>query len=580
MAELPAYFFQRTAQRQPTAAGDVALPAQPRLDPHLTAATARTFGQVGEVLGGVGQQVAQLDQQLRAARDTVVQAEALGKAFALLETTEAELLTDPQVRPEERGTIFGARITPQIQELAQGLSPRARGRFLLEVQPQVASRQRTLRVDGRKAFVEQATAGLTEVLTQLGRQELTVTDPVALAAIRQSRAAMVESYVQQGLIDAAAGAAVLRSAQDAVQSAQLDRAVRAYPDQMARHLEALARGEPGLPDMPEVPADKIPALLDEARQQWDASLRRSEHQEVLATRVLAQRQDVAASEIRTQLYKPGITTQELGGLFAEVNARRASGELSEGDHSEMVSHIQSLTDTYRREAEARAKEARARRDDAPRRDAAILIETAETPAEFARASAYVLAISGALTGETLSTLLGRIQTRRDATNYTNRDSYREGKSVIMGAAFPIGVEISLDRLDQATKVKLNTALDIYSQTMGQIHEQDGFRGVDVQAREQARRLRDLYFPRDEDVGTDPLRALPARPPELEGLAYGEALLRLEALGLQPALKQQIFERLKLEEAQRQAAAQQKQQSQQPQGAGPHGWRQYLPGFLR
>lgn len=582
MPELPQFFVTRALERQGTAGPGPRYPEQPRIAVSDATLPARAFGQVGESAGTLGASLSKLAGALDRADDTLQYATALSQGLDALEATEAQITQDPTIGPRERHTAFKAAIDAQLQPLVQGLPPRAQAKFQLEIRPQVLARQRSLRVAGDKEFVETAQEGLSTVLATFNRQELSVTDPVALQALQASRTAVVEQFVQARVFSAGAGAALLHTSNDALDDAKFQRAIRAQPDVLTAHLTALTRGEAGIPGLPVPPPDKLPGLLDTAHKEYDAWLRREEHAELVATRKLRGTQDTTASQYRTRLYTPDITTQELAALYQEASTALGQGGLEEGDGREILSHIQALTDKRQEEQRRREQEGRSearaaaaaqreiRRDaqDRTRGDAALLIEGAEKPEDFARAKDYVIAHKAQLSGTDMSTLLGRVNTRQDSTNYTNRDSYREGRDLIVGGALPGGgrVEVVMERLSPSLKVRLNTALDIYSQTMEQVHGKDGYRGVDQNARTEAQRVRDLYFPQGEErEGADainPLRFLPQRPADLQGLAYPEALEKLETLPYPQPLKLQIFERLRLEDEQRQADERRREEQRQ------------------
>lgn len=365
---------------------------------------------------------------------------------------------------------------------------------------------------------------------------------------------VVGNMVGSLLMTPANGAKFLQGVKAEVAVGKIRRDMRINAKETATALEEQAKG-----GTLEIGGVAIVDLIDEARKEQDAALRRNEHQELVAARDLAKKQDATANPLYRRLYKPGITTGELAQIYQEADALRAKEEISEADHKDITGHAQAMTGQLRREGEARAAQGRAEaraqaavQQDRLRTEAVLRAESASTPHEYDSVKAWVVAHKDGMDSGAFASSLALIHTRRDQTNWTNLDDVRLGRQIILGRAFPQGVEVSLDKLDSATKVKSGTALDIFNQTMETLHAKGGAPVVKQKAQEEARRIADLYFPPQEEAGllTDPLRFLPAVPKELDGLSYDDALLKLDEMVVPVALKVQIGQRLELQEQER------------------------------
>jgi hypothetical protein len=374
MPELPQYFVTRPLERPQTAAPGPRSPEQPRINMGEATLAARALGGVGEAAGTFGQQLGKLAGALDRADDTLKYAEAIAHGLDALEATEAEVSQDTTISARKRHEDFKQRVDAKLGPLAQGLGPKAQAKFQLEMRPQVLARQRQLRVAGEKEFVEQARAGGDAVLATLQRQELATTDPVAVAAIQQSRVALITSFERERIIAPGSGAKLLSDSETAVNAARVDRMSRLKPQEMVEHLEARLRGEAGLPGMPDVAEDKVQETLDTSYEYLDKWLRRSEFQRQLSERERGERHDRNASTLRDRLYRPNVSIREMAALGEEITAARASGDIDEADHKELISHIQQYTDMQEREAriERRERAADAREARREQREARML----------------------------------------------------------------------------------------------------------------------------------------------------------------------------------------------------------------
>jgi hypothetical protein len=294
-------------------------------------------------------------------------------------------------------------------------------------------------------------------------------------------------------------------------------ALRANPAQAVQQFKTLLDGgTTGVEVYDRVPRNVLPKLHDEAKEQLRAQVAERAQGDAQAQRTLTDRQGRTASAYRAIVLNPATSTQDLLALVPTINSDRRTQELGEEDHASLLRDVQTILS--KRQSDA------AQDRDVPlvARTAVILIELAKTPDDLIKAKNYVSANASQLSEGSLSKFYGRIENRQTQGAYTNRDAYKEGRQTILGAAFPGGiVPAALDQIDAATKTKLSLALDIYGEQMQTIYGQRGPEAGDAAAREEARRLRDLYF----DKETTPSH-LPGLPPEIGAAQTFDDAVRL------------------------------------------------------
>ena len=549
MPRIPQFFFQQQQARQATA-------GQPSLAPGMPRVSLQAAGMAGQAATDLGAATAEaggaLDASLRAfneAKGALASAEAFNTFLLESEQRQAEVLASQDVFPLDFAQTFSTAMQSRLQELGATVPQSHRGQFVTNAARQMARLTRDLQAEGRKRFIERGEQAYNQTMEQLLQGVLAADNDIDRQGLRQSMREITGMYVEQGMLTAEQGSAKLQGLRTAEAVTRMELFARTEPQ------AALAQLLEGPKANPNIPIAALPKLIDEANLQYDKQLQREERVDRRAKEKLAEQQDTLASQYRTRVHAINVTQQELRQLEESINNDRAAGNLSEEDHSQLTRSISGRFEAMRGRFEAERDRAEKRQSDALRRKYAIMVELANTPADFARAQESVIADAGGMEDTDVAVLMQRITSRRDSSHFLNLPAYRSSVERIKGRAFPIGMTaIVQESLEKGSPrlIKLNDALDAYRTTMEQIYQQEGAAGVTRRAAEEERKISDIFFPRDISELSDPEQALPPVPSSMQGVPYLQQLETLETLEVPAETKALLYDRIRRDEEKRKA----------------------------
>lgn len=578
MAEIPLAVLQRRAPRpgvgQP--AGTVGLPRQAAPAAGLAEAIGYAGRQVGQSLMGMAEVQLAVRQRAEAVQVQDFQAQFTDD---LLEGQQ-RLAVDRSIPPMELRARGEALRDQLLEKYSADLPARVRPKFLATARQAAIQPLYALDQVGVQRFGEQAKTTLEHRSAQLTRQTVQSTTPAERVALQAQHDALFDDYAAQGLLAPADVPMLKQKHRDAVVVADLEGRIRQDPAGM------LTQFLKGPADNLDVPPTELTRLTDTAYSALSRQVSMEEAAEQKAKRILDEKQGQQASTYRMQIYKTGVTTEELTALIGPINQDRAAGRLSEADHDDLLGKIHTLTgkltdDTYKDRDIPTVAQA-----------GWLLIELAETTAHHQQARDWVVNHAKELSTTTVQQMLARIDVRRDKQAYTNRDAYKEGRQLMLSGAFPGGiVPAALDSIDDKVKRSTALALQTYAEQMQQIYETEGPEKGDQKARELAVKLRDLYFPKPEAGGVaGQPKPVPGVPEALQTFqTVEEAAKYLEQSDLPESLKDQYYTQFKkylparqiqkeYEQTFRSPAYQQEFQQRYPGAQPPQGEGRRLPGF--
>ena len=539
MVEIPAYLGQRQLQGSSglNESGLQGLrPASvPQASPGAFQGIAEGLQRAGQAIGSVGERIVAFDRRRQEAEDVAKTEEQTQLFLQQLDTTEEE--QRKSTRPEGRRQALLDAGKGLIEDFAAQVGPRRQQRFRADAQRFVTARARGVQDSSFQEFVQQGRAALQASVDSYTQRFMQSRSEVEGGLYLQHIKETLDQGVVSGLVTEPESVRIIEKVDQDSREYAARVALRADPGQAVQDFQALLKGGKGATEaLNRAPFTALPKLFDEAQEQLAKRVAQTDHADARARRTLHDEQGRNASRYRETIRDPRAESATLVGLVDQVNADRRAQLIGEEDHASLLGDIQ----TFLGKKQAEAFQDR----DIPSvaKQASLLIELAATPAALEQARAYVTENAASLSSESLSKYLGRIDVRKEKGSYTNRDAYREGKQLILGAAFPGGVvPAAMDKIDAATQTKLSAATDIYAEMMDTIYTREGPERGDARAREEARKLRDLYFPLD-DKST---RALPGLPDELRAATtYEEGLGILKGMDIPQALKRQYYLKMK------------------------------------
>jgi hypothetical protein len=507
MVELSRSFTRDRLQRQPQAATLSGVPGLPRIpdDSGAMAQASATFAQGLQSLGKALGQIAERDAQLQRADDVAKAGQAVGQ-FSLGMATVQQGLVDSNVPALDRPQALRTGGEELMATLVGNVPQRAQERFKAEATQQLARMVLAEQSTAAQQFVSEQKAALPAILALVGRQLVTA-DARQRPGIEASLTAISSSFAQAGIFGAADAQALTTKVIEEASIRRAQREIASNPQAAAAHLQALARGETGTAGMESPPPAAVPQLLDQAQSQVQQPLQWADAAERRIDKAVRDTQDGVYVAMRGDLMRldPIATNAEaFRAQLADAEQKFKDGKISKEHYDQLSSQGRAMLD--------RALAPSPPQDDVGfERDITVRLAQAQTPDTLQAVRTALLEGAGRLRPETISRLNGLIESRLDASHYSNTREYRDGVDIILRAAIVPGQLLPLAGMEAAareeTQRNLTLALDAYEEQMSTMARRS-VPEMKAQARDLAYRLRGTFFPSTPNQLPPVLRDLP------------------------------------------------------------------------
>jgi hypothetical protein len=357
MPQLPRTYLERPLARSAGAASSPNLPGQPRIDTRDVQSSYAAAGAAGRALQRLSGLVQETAERMKQANDVGVRAHKLGQ-FLVAEGEEEEAIEASQdIPPLLRDENLKFRMEERIQGLLEDVEDdNLRLRLEGEMREQVAIRQREIRTQGRKDFVDKTTVGIAAVVSQLQSQYLKTQDSLARQQIRQTQSELLSQGEQVGVFAPGYAGVQMQKLDEESTLTQAQALVVAQPDLAEKHFQLLAEGKPGIEGLPVPAPHEVPKLLDQAQQEVSQQLTRAEAVRVAGERALDKAQ--AGNETKLSIQIENATTMgELDRLLRVVQSAGLDGTAS-GVSPDGLRRLQEDVRRRRKTLEEKVKDAK------------------------------------------------------------------------------------------------------------------------------------------------------------------------------------------------------------------------------
>jgi hypothetical protein len=448
-------------------------------------------------LGGVGVQMAELEQRRQQAQD-VLDATLADQAWAQAHQEHVAALEQGDYRQLPTAVMDeGRRLQEQIAQ-ERSLSPQARAMYQARVQERLTvAQQRALTVRSKRQDEEKSYAlgtALHETQQRVANATSSYERELALGQWRET----AQEFVRVGLLHGATAADMEAKLTETIQVQDNQNAIQHDPAAMTFQYTAQLAGQPTREDLPLAPVSKLAQLHQQALEVRKQRRSEAEHVERYDEWKLTRQQEQNTVSYTTQIYTTPPTMENaptFERLTQQIAQAMRTGDLDprQGEHLMQVAQAH---------AQAAKKPSVVADDPAVERELSYRIYTAQTPQDFTRAR-DLLTQRGltALKPETYRTLADKLESRTKASWWRDRPAVKAAYDILVrGVVVPYGGQLA-GQMKPRWQQKLSWATDAWEAEMLKL--QDTPAQMDQRASDLAWDMRLKFLvPDTDDVGEE------------------------------------------------------------------------------